>query len=127
MMNIFLKNLGLFSFWMMPLICGCVVRKKTHGYVSERIQKIVKGKTSKDTVLQDVGDPIVFASDPQVFHYVQSGVKISSLRRPEIESIYFYTITFDDKNIVKDIDRSVKMPWDAQKNISQKVRKPSSS
>ena len=119
-MNIFFKNLSIFSFLIAPFMCGCAIQQKTHGCVSEKIKTLVKGKTTKETVVHDVGDPIVFSSDPQAFHYVQSRVKIASLHRPEIKNVYFYTIVFDDKDVVKTIDRSSKMPWDAQKNITKR-------
>jgi len=81
------------------------------------------GETRKETVLDILGKPLSFSLDPQTFHYVQNSVKISSLRRPALEKVYFYTVIFDDKDIVKKVECSQEMPWD-QNNLLNK-EKPS--
>jgi outer membrane protein assembly factor BamE (lipoprotein component of BamABCDE complex) len=90
--------------------------KRTHGFIAKDVAKVRQGETKKETVMDVLGSPISFSLDPKAFHYVQHRVKVSSLRRPYLEKVYFCTVIFDDHDTVVRIDRSKEMPWESTEN-----------
>lgn len=120
MMNTFFRQC-FFHFLFCAVLSGCYVSDRTHGFMSRELDKVQRGATKKESVIESGGvDPIAFSLDPHVLHYVQQKIRASSLRRPLVEKVYFYTFVFDNKDTVIAIDRSKEMPWDVQEGQQKK-------
>ena len=101
------KILGLLGGLLLAL-SACTATYKNHGYVplDEDLDEIVIGVDTRATVDDLVGAPTSRALlNDEGYFYVRSRVRTFGARRPEVVERQVLAISFDDQDIVQNIER----------------------
>jgi len=87
---------------------ACTPVFRNHGYIppAEQLAEITVGVDTRDSVMEAVGAPsssgVVRDSG---FYYVRSRVRHYGPKRPEVVSRELVAISFDDRGVVRNIER----------------------
>jgi outer membrane protein assembly factor BamE (lipoprotein component of BamABCDE complex) len=90
------------------LMAGCSSVYRNHGYVpkDEDLSEVIVGVDTRDTVAETVGPPAASGVlDSSGYYYVQSRVRHFAYRRPEVVSREVLAISFDNRGVVRNIER----------------------
>lgn len=88
------------------LLTGCISEFEHHGYSFEQnnIQSIEVKKSNQQSVLKALGNPSTSSSyGPLVYYYIGFKTERVAFLQPKIVEQRVISITFDNKNIVSDI------------------------
>ncbi|WP_420586870.1 outer membrane protein assembly factor BamE [Ruegeria sp.] len=89
-------------------VAGCTPIFRNHGYIppAEELAEIKVGVDTRDSVIEAVGAPsssgVVRDSG---FYYVRSRIRHYGPKRPEVVSRELVAISFDDRGVVRNIER----------------------
>jgi outer membrane protein assembly factor BamE (lipoprotein component of BamABCDE complex) len=89
-------------------VASCAATYRNHGWApSDDELKVVRvGVDTRDTVTQSIGAPSsTGVLDDGGFYYVESRVRNSGLRTPQIVSRDLVAIQFDGQGVVKNVER----------------------
>lgn len=89
-------------------LAGCSATYQNHGYVppEEALQQLVAGVDTRATVDDKIGTPTAMGMlSGGDYYYVRSRVRTFGMRRPEVVDRQVLAISFDDRDVIKNIER----------------------
>ena len=85
-------------------LTACEKEAAVRGNFVTNISQIHEGKTTKDYVLKAIGSPFLMTKDNRWVYIGRRELRAPFLH-PEVESSVDYIIHFDDKDVVKKIEK----------------------
>ena len=88
-------------------LAGCATKVANHGFVDhDKVAKIQKGKDSKDAVFYILGSPSSSSSlEKDSWYYISGKQEGVAFFKPELKNQEVTVITFDENEIVVDIQK----------------------
>lgn len=92
------------------IVSGCEITNEHHGYVMPDMeQKLHIGRTTKDNVMESIGQPsCIMPFDPNTWYYLSQDIEQKACLRPKITKVLCYTLEFSAAGTLNKIYKSDK-------------------